>query len=1422
MSTNADSPHSSALAESAAEAIHAAILNALPAHIALIDSAGTITAVNEAWRQFGTANLLTDPHFGVGANYLDVCDKAHGPDAQEAQAAASGIRAVLLQETSQFAIEYPCHSPDVQRWFRLTVTPLPADRPGPGDGPRGAVLMHVDITERERAERAQRVSEAHFRATFEHVAVGMAHVSTLGRFLRVNGKLCEILGYPPEELVQKTFAELTVLEDVAEGRDAARALLAGEIHLYATQKRYFHKNGEIVWTKLHTTLQRTPEGEPDYFLTVIENITAQKLAEFRLKRLNQLHAVLGRTGEVIIKVRERQQLLDAVCQTMVKQSPLELALIVEVDPSTKRVNPCAWSGEWEPYLEASVTTDGGLHSKGTIGVALHSHKVNVCNDLQTDPRMEPWRKLTAERGLRSSATFPLKLPSGAASALVLFSQLPEFFHEVEIRLMTAVAESLDLALGLLAEEQQRLAAESASRVSEEQFSSAFTYAAIGIAIVSPAGRYLKVNRAFCLMLGYEEAELLERSYQDVTLPLESQLAPFRPLFAGEVDSVQTEMRYVHKGGGIVWGQLSVSAVRDDAGVPVQLIAQIQDITNRKKDELELARTHRALRVVSHCNETLVRTENEADLLQRICQIAVEDGGYRMAWVGYAQHDESRSIKPLAFSGAEDGFLSEVQFSWDENTPGGLTAAGQVIRTGLPFIGETMDERDKSPWFEAARRHGYQRVLAFPLKDANLTFGFLAICIGDFIATGAQEIELLGQLAEDLSFGIVNLRSRLARLKTQEAVLTMAQAISASTGKEFFEKLTRSFVRALGAHRGFIGQFVDKEHTTVRTTCVVANGRTQPNFTYQIAGTPSEALENAHVSVIPHDLQRLYPNMKQLAEMNIQAGVGAKLFDSSGKAIGIMVAQFREPITEQQFVSSTLQIFATRAAAELERQRTEAHTREQAALLDEARDAILVRDLDHRVTYWNKSAERLYGWTAEEAVGKLVPELLRVDSVKFEEANQNVRAAGEWNGELQKHAKSGAIVTTDCRWTLVKDADGQPRAILSIDTDITERKKIEQHYLRSQRLESIGTLAGGIAHDLNNALAPIIMAIDILKLSFPDSASQELLAMISSSAKSGADMVRQVLSFARGMEGRRMEVQIKHVVRDVEKIANDTFLKHIDVRNSFPVDLWTVLGDPTQLHQVLLNLCVNARDAMPQGGTLKLTAKNVNLDEHYAALNPDAKPGPYVLVQVEDTGTGIPPEFLDNIFDPFFTTKEVGKGTGLGLSTSLGIIKSHGGFMRVYSEVGKGTVFSVYIPAMTEDSAPMLPEVEVELPRGNGEVILVVDDELPVRQITQHTLQAFGYRVLLAVDGADAIAVFAANRAEIAVVLTDMMMPVMDGPATIRVLRRMDPRVRIIGASGLTSAGPDGQAGLGVNIFLPKPYTAETLLKALKQILTEPA
>jgi PAS domain S-box-containing protein len=505
----------------------------------------------------------------------------------------------------------------------------------------------------------------------------------------------------------------------------------------------------------------------------------------------------------------------------------------------------------------------------------------------------------------------------------------------------------------------------------------------------------------------------------------------------------------------------------------------------------------------------------------------------------------------------------------------------------------------------------------------------------------------------------------------------------------------------------------------------------------------------------------------------------------------------------------------------ERKRTAERLEEQAALLDKAQDAIIVRDLRGGIVFWNKGAERMYGWTPEEAVGRNIGTLIYQDVRKFNDINDRMLDQGEWFGEVQHVTKNQHDLTVQAHFTLVRDEHGYPKSVLTINTDITEQKKIEAQFMRAQRMESIGTLAGGIAHDLNNILTPIMMSIGVLKLKLKmsDAKTRHILDSIEKSAKRGADIVRQVLSFARGVES---EIQPKHLLRDLKTIVKDTFPKNIHLKIDLPEEPWTILGDSTQLHQILLNLCVNARDAMPAGGMLTITVENSELPEDSPSLPMLGKPGEYVVLTVTDSGIGIDSEVLDKIFEPFFTTKEVGKGTGLGLSTVMAIVKSHEGFINVYSEPNKGTAFRIYLPRAAGHGEARRHSAEFSnLTRGHGETILVVDDEASIREVTSHSLEAFGYRALTAHNGVEALAIYK-KHPEISAVLTDMAMPVMDGPTTIRALLKLNPDLKIIASSGLrTNESIALTPEAGIRHFLPKPYTAEALLEMLQPMLDEP-
>jgi PAS domain S-box-containing protein len=504
----------------------------------------------------------------------------------------------------------------------------------------------------------------------------------------------------------------------------------------------------------------------------------------------------------------------------------------------------------------------------------------------------------------------------------------------------------------------------------------------------------------------------------------------------------------------------------------------------------------------------------------------------------------------------------------------------------------------------------------------------------------------------------------------------------------------------------------------------------------------------------------------------------------------------------------------------ERKLAEERILEQASLLDKAQDAIFVCDLDYKVLYWNEGAKKMYGWTSDEILGN---DLFDVTYGGNREQEQRARASldvkGEWKAVIPKVKKDGSPIIVEARWTLVDDEKGRPNRILISNTDITEQKRTEEHLLRAQRMESIGTLAGGIAHDLNNILAPILMSVEMLQMKTTDADTNRWLSMIRENADRGSELIKQVLTFARGMQGERIPVQLKHILKDLISVLKETLSRAINIKFEISNEIWTVLADPTQIHQVLMNICINARDAMPNGGTLTITAKNISLDENYARMDAEVHPGKFVLITIADTGTGMTPRVKERIFDPFFTTKEVGKGTGLGLSTALTIIKGHGGFINVYSEPAHGTRFSIYFPAADTEQGAENEKGMSAIPRGSGELVLVVDDEENIRDVMTATLESFGYKVITASDGTEGLAQYAQHAKEISLVITDMAMPFMDGAAMIRALRKINPEFRIIGMSGLLNADQTAELqSLNVSGFLNKPFTAENLLHSVRDAL----
>jgi PAS domain S-box-containing protein len=525
---------------------------------------------------------------------------------------------------------------------------------------------------------------------------------------------------------------------------------------------------------------------------------------------------------------------------------------------------------------------------------------------------------------------------------------------------------------------------------------------------------------------------------------------------------------------------------------------------------------------------------------------------------------------------------------------------------------------------------------------------------------------------------------------------------------------------------------------------------------------------------------------------------------------------------EERTAELLQANQTLQAENAARRQVELRLREQAELIDKASEAILTTDLGHHIKFCNPAAERLFGWTAAELKGRPLRDVFAFSSGDRDlKVGTILSATSDWRGEIRGYDRKGKALTIETSITVLRDEAGRPVGKLSISSDITEKKKTEEKILRAQRLDSIGMLAAGISHDLNNVLAPIGMASALLRRRLSAAGDLRMLDILEKSVTRGSGLVRQILGFAHGISGEPRMLQVKHLLRDVTAIIRETFPKSIVLDEKVPNDLWPISGNPTQIHQVLINLCVNARDAMPEGGTLRLYAENCVLNAETAQAIHEAKPGSWVVLQVADTGTGIPPEVLSHLWEPFFTTKAANQGTGLGLSTVRGIVvENHHGFIDLQTKVGQGTTLRVYLPAVESEIIESDVTAAKDPGRARGESVLVVDDEENIRETIRELLSNVGYRIVLAGDGLAAAEIIKTRGAEFALVISDYDMPGLNGRGLTRIIRTHHPMMKILAISGFARIRRDlVEAGEVLDDeFLHKPFAAEALLESVERLL----
>ena len=956
-------------------------------------------------------------------------------------------------------------------------------------------------------------------------------------------------------------------------------------------------------------------------------------------------------------------------------------------------------------------------------------------------------------------------------------------------------------LSILRDITDRKQAEAKLKESEERFRQ-FAENSRGVILLRQidTNEVLYVNPAYETIWGRSCEDLYQNpnAWADALHPEDIPRIQAAYAAASTQGNFNEEYRIIRPDGTIRWVWGRCFPIQNAVGEVYRMAAIAEDITDRKQAEAELHQQLAREKLIAEITQDIRQTLDLDEVLQRTVQ-RVRDSlqtdrvivfRFDPNWQGQVVMESVAPGCPsiLATTIADPCFSDRYIAPYRQ---GRISAIAHVEASEIAPC-----HREMLTSFQVKAN------LVVPILQGEQLWGLLIAhhCTAprDW---QSKETEFMRQLANQL--GIAIQQSELYQQTRRELLerRRMQEALQAS--EERFRSLSAS--APIGIY-----------HTNPDGICLYANARWLEisgltltdclgnGWTQAIHPGDREAIVTAWQNALHHEQEfvgefRLLTPQGKLRWVSMRS---APMRSATGEILGYVSTQ--EDITEHRQAEAALR---------------ESEQRLQ-AILDNSPAVIYLLDRHNRHVLANRRYAELLSIPPDRLIGKSIYEFWPPDVAQLLATNhQQVLQTGQLLQTEEQVPHGDHLHTYISLKFPLPNSGRSPEIVCSISTDITEKKQLEKQFYRAQRLESVGTLAGGIAHDLNNVFTPILAIAQLLPLKFKglDGRTQELLKTLEDCSRRGADLVKQILTFARGTEGNRISLQAGHLLLEVAKIVEQTFPKSIEIcRDISPTQLWLVSADPTHLHQVFMNLAVNARDAMPNGGTLTLAAENRYIDAMYARINLDAHAGPYVVITVADTGMGIAQEYLDRIFDPFFTTKEVGKGTGLGLSTVLGIVKNHGGFVKVSSKVGQGTEFQIYLPAIEQTLANPDCE-ESQLPQGQGELILIVDDEAIVRQTTQTLLEEYGYRTLLAQDGIEAIALFAEHKIEVAAVLIDIMMPNMDGSTAIRALKRLKPQVPILASSGL-AANSQLALSAGADTFLPKPYTAQTLLVLLQDLI----
>jgi PAS domain S-box-containing protein len=832
---------------------------------------------------------------------------------------------------------------------------------------------------------------------------------------------------------------------------------------------------------------------------------------------------------------------------------------------------------------------------------------------------------------------------------------------------------------------------------------------------------------------------------------------------------------------------------------------------------ELRRLNRALHAMSACNQALARASTEDTLLREICDVIVRMGAYRFAWIGYAQKDERKTVRPMACAGYESGYLDSIEVNWTADIPNGRGPAGTAIRENrVCVVLDSARDPAFAPWRDRAIERGYAASVALPLREGDRAFGVLMIYSDQVGSFENSELELLSQMAGNLSFGIAGIRSQEESRKAT-AALREAEA----KYRQLVEEVPAiSYLAEAGVKGRFL--YVSPQVTKIlgysSEACM-----TDPWFWWN------------HLNPKDHDVAQLEDCWEEDHPLSLEY----RMRRQDGREVWIRdeAVIFRDEKNQRLIRGLMMDITEQKRADHALRDSEERYR----AFVDQSSEGIFRIEYDPpvpcdlpaaeqirvahdrgRMAECNDAMARMYGrHSAKELIGRPLSDFLVLQDPLTRDfmerfIRKGYRITDQESHEVDVHGRKKIFRNT----MIGMVADGCWVRTWGITRDVTERMHLESQLRNAQQLEAIGRLAGGVAHDFNNILSIIMGHGELLLAQGADEKTRSGIQQIRRASMRAASLTQQLLAFSRKQVLQPKVLDLNEAVTETQKMLARVIGEDIELISHLDSALHCVKVDPGQVEQVLMNLAVNARDAMPHGGTLTMTTSNVEVDAALARTLELAS-GCYVKLHVADNGEGIEPAVLPHIFEPFFTTKPVGKGTGLGLATVYGILKQSGGSVQVESEPGKGSRFSIYLPAAKQSVRRELDRpAENQVPRGT-ETILVAEDEPDLRELTRIFLEGYGYKVISAPNAEQAMRTAEQYPDTIHLLLTDVIMPGMSGSQLAEKILQKRPQTRVVYMTGYTDEMVVHHRVLEPGVqLLQKPFNKSELALKVRSTLDQ--